>query len=193
MITPFKIKELTLQAIDLLKASYCHKSQNRFNPFAGDLATQNSLLLSQREVISICKSSRKSGALFLANVVNHLSVEKKTPSLLISSQPSLPILVANLLLWRAGIHLESVITPNLTENDFGRLAEAASNLAQAPLLVAGEMSFGAMKHMIRSALAEQKIRCLVVDNFMSESIRQWRQISCEFDLPVTIVSAKATI
>jgi replicative DNA helicase len=188
MIKLFKIKDLTHEAICLLEASYSRGRPDRFGQSFANVVAANSLVLPHREIITLCKSAWKTKALFLGKMVSQLAIEKKTPTLLISGQPSLTILAVNLLLCRAGIHLEDVIKPAWTENDFARLTRAAGELAHAPLLVAGEMPFMTLKNTVHSAVAKHGTRRLVVDNPPSESFGQWLQISREYGLPVILIS-----
>jgi replicative DNA helicase len=183
------IKDLMHKAICLLEASYFSERPDRFHPSASSIASPYLLALQRRELITLCKSPEKTSALLLANVVTQLALEKRTPTLLVTGKHSLTILAVNLLLWRAGINLEEAVNPLWDENEFARLTVAAGELASAPLLVTRTMFFLPFKNAAHAAVANHRIRLVVMDRAEIESFGQLSKLSCELGVPITITSS----
>ena len=189
MITTFKIKDLTHRAIVWLEEAYFRAHPVCSATSANRVTNLNSLALSQRAIADGRLSPLNSTASLVTNVVNRQTIEQKIPTLLISSQPSLTQLAVNLVLWRAGIQLNAVIDSAWTDSEFARLTVACGEVAQAPLLVACTIPLSVLKKSIGSAVAQLGLRCLVVDNPPYDSLTQWHQISCEFGLPIRLISS----
>ncbi len=177
------------KAICLLEASYFTDRPDRFHPSAASIASPNLLALQCLELIALCKSPEKTNALFLANVVTWLALEKRTPTLLITDKHSLTVLAVNLLLWRAGINLEEAVNPAWDENEFARLTVAAGELASAPLLAVRTTPILTFWSMAHAAVANHGTRWVVMDRAETESFGQLTKLSCELGVPITITSS----
>jgi len=139
------------------------------------------------------ESAEKTSALLLANVVCRLAIEEKTKTLLITGQPSLTVLALNLLLYRAKIDLDKITSSKWYKSELDRLGVATRELVCAPLWVRGQMPTPNYITGVDSVMDTDNSRCLVLDNPPPDSIWQWQQLSREFGIPITIVSADSVL
>lgn len=177
------------KAICLLEASYFPDRLDRYHPSAASIPSPNLLAFQCLELVTLCKSPEKTNALFLANVVTWLALEKRTPTLLATDKHSLTVLTVNLLLWRAGINLEEAVNPAWNENEFARLTVAAGELASAPLLVMKTTPLLTFRNMAHAAVANHGTRWVVMDRAETESFGQLTKLSSELGVPITITSS----
>ncbi|MCX6924337.1 MAG: hypothetical protein NT154_14150 [Verrucomicrobia bacterium] len=145
------------------------------------------MAVQHRELITFCKSPEVTGTLVLANLVIQLAIERKIPTLLVTTKGSPVIFVLSLLLWRAGIGLEKAVNPAWSEDELARLSVAAREVVSTPLLVMSSATVAAFRRLILPAAANRRT-CWVIIDAGTESFRQLEKNSCEPGVSVTIVS-----
>ena len=186
-------KMLVMQALDMLAVSIYPVPPDRFGLSAAKTVPLNLLAIQQREIMQLSQSTGRIRAILLANVVCRLAIERKTKTLLITGQHSMTALAVNLLLYRANIDLEKIANPNWYQSEMKRLSIAAGELARAPLFVVGQMLTPAYSDVVSSIVINNGTRCLVVENPPPKSIWNWQQLSCEFGVPITIISSNSVL
>ena len=186
MIKPSTIKDLTRKAISLLEAAYFPQGVDPRRPSLPGLPPAALLAAQLRQLTALSKSPDRTSALVLANTVTHLALERKTPTLLVTAKYSPPIFVVNLLLWRAGISLEEVVSPAWNENQFARLAVASREIANAPLLVVRSLPLACFRKMILAAAASFRMIWVITDDG-TQSLADLKETSRQLGVPITIV------
>jgi hypothetical protein len=187
MTSPRAIKDLTLQALNLLEMSYLSSGPDASRSSAPRTSSSEALAVQHRELITLCESPEVTGALVLANAVTKLALERRIPTLLVTARYSPVILVLTLLLWRAGIRLEDAVNPVWSKNEFARLTVAAREVAGAPLLVMSSASFLTSRRIALTVAADYR-RCRIVIDAGAEPVGRLATISRAFGVPITIVS-----
>jgi hypothetical protein len=188
MTSPRAIKGLTLQAVNLLEMSYLSSRPDASRSSTPRPAPSEGLALQHLEFITFCKSPKVTNALALANLVSWFALERKMPTLLVTTTCSPVLFAFNLLLWRAGIHPREVANLPWTRTHFARLTIAAGEVAKAPLLVMSSTTFAISWRAVLT-LAGNKRNCRVITDAGTEAIPQLKKLSRRFGPPITIVSS----
>ena len=141
-----------------------------------------------RELNALSQSPSQTTLLLLANTVTNLVLHRKTPTLLVTGNHSLPVMVVNLLLCRAGISLEQAVNPPWTEDQFTRLGAACRDVAGAPLIVVPSLPPAAFKNTL-IAVASTYRRTWVVMDTATQPLACLKEISSQFRVPITIISS----
>ena len=187
MTSPRAIKDLTLQAVNLLEISYLSSRPDASRSSTPTTTSSEGLALQHLEFITFCKSPKVTNALALANLVSWFALERKMPTLLVTTTCSPVLFAFNLLLWRAGIHPREVPTLHWTHTHFARLTTAAGEVAKAPLLVMSSTTLAISWRAVLTLAGNNRNRRVITDAG-TETIPQLKKLSCTFGLPITVVS-----
>ena len=187
MTTPNSIKNLTHSAISLLEAIYCsHGLVAR--PRASPATMPPTLTAQVRELDALCQSPARTAAFLVASAVAHLALDRKNPTLLVTANYSLPVIVANLLLFRAGISLAQALIPPWSEKQFASLCAACRDLAGAPIIVVRSPPPAAFNNNILAAIASYRKTWVVMDT-ATQPLASLVEISSRLRVPITIISS----
>ena len=99
-------------------------------------------------------------------MVEHIAIDTKLPVVIFALENSARYLAQRLLCSRANVDLSRVRAGRLTEGDFPRFSEAASCLADAPLLVddAHALTMQALGNRLRWYVREHGVKLAVIDH-----------------------------
>jgi hypothetical protein len=187
MTTRYSIKKLTHSAISLLEAIYCSRGLVP-RPRASPATARPTLTAQVHEMHALCQSAEGTAALLLSSAVAHLALERKNPTLLVTARHSLPVIVANLLLFRAGISLEQALNPPWCDKQFTRLCAACRDVAGAPLIVVRSMHPVALKDTILAAVANCRRTWVVMDTAI-QPLDSLKPIGFRYRAPIIIISS----
>lgn len=124
----------------------------------------------------------------VTSAVAHLALKRKNPTLLLTAKCSLPVIVANLLLFRAGISLAQALNPPWSEKQFARLCAACRDVAGAPLIVVSSPPSEAFKNTVLAAIASYRRAWIVMDS-ATQPLASLKEISSRFRVPIIIISS----
>jgi hypothetical protein len=187
MPTPRPIRELTIQAINLLELAYVYSSRGAARLAPPRATPPEALVLQHLEAVAFCTSSEVTNAVVLANLATELALVRKVPTLLVTTKYSPVLFAFNLLLWRAGIHPRDIFDLCWTNSVFARLTAAAGSIAGARLIVVGSPAVNISWRTLLSLPGKHRNRRIITDAG-PDAIPHLQKISCAFGVPITTVS-----
>lgn len=182
MTTPSAIKDLTIQAINLLEIACLYPLHG-----ANRTLLSETLAIQRLETMTFCTSHEAANASALADLAHELALARKLPTLVVITKYSPALFVFTLLLRRAGIHPRDVFGFRWTQAVFPRLSTAASEIARAPLLVVGSPALNVSWRMIL-ALTPTPRHGRIITDADADAIPHLQDISRTFGVPVTMLS-----